>query len=225
MFFLSSIIYCAFFYSLGMFISGMTRWSASSLVISLFVWALLVFVIPNLGNTLARQLTKLPSVHQLEMKRHHIWIKEVFEMIQTMRSGERSQASYDSAVSSINSGNDKLVADYRTRFNGLVTLSKNITRFSPTAAFTFLATDLAGTGVIEEAKLKQAILQYKDSVWNKPVDSGGNILGDFPAFTFERSSIKEILAEEGLMNFTVLLLFNIIAFAAAYVVFLRYDVR
>ena len=34
------------------------------------------------------------------------------------------------------------------RFDRLVTLSQNITRVSPTAAFTFLATDLMGTGIL-----------------------------------------------------------------------------
>ena len=224
LFILSSVIYLAFFFSLGLFISCITHSSASSLVFSLFLWALIVFVTPNLGNTLARQLVRIPSVQQLEMKREHIWIKEVFEMTQSMRQGDSSR-SFDKVLATINSENDKLMADYRTRFNRLVTLSKNITRFSPSAAFTYLATDIAGTGIEEEHKMKEAVLNYKDMVWNKPIDSGGNILGDFPAFTFKRSTIKEVLAAGGLMNFTILILFNLISFAAAYVAFIRYDVR
>ena len=224
MYLLSSVIYLAFFFSLGLFISCITYSPASSLVISLFLWALIVFVVPNLGNTLARQLVKLPSIQQLEMKREHIWIKEVFEITQAMRQGDSSR-SFDSALSTINSENDKLMADYRARFNGLVSLSKNITRFSPSAAFTYLATDLAGTGVEEEHRMKEAVLNYKNMVWNKPIDSGGNILGDFPAFTFRRSAIKEVLAAGGLTNCAILILFNLLSFSAAYVAFLRYDVR
>ena len=224
LFILSSVIYLAFFFSLGLFISCITHSSASSLVFSLFLWALIVFVTPNLGNTLARQLVRIPSVQQLEMKREHIWIKEVFDFSQAMRQGDNSR-SFDDALAAINSENDKLMADYRTRFNGLVYLSKNITRFSPSAAFTYLATDIVGTGIKEEYKMKEAVLNYKDMVWNKPTDSGGNILGDFPAFTFKRSTTKEVLAAGGLMNFTILVLFYLISFAAAYVAFIRYDVR
>ena len=73
--------------------------------------------------------------------------------------------------------------------------------------------------------MKEAVLNYKDMVWNKPTDSGGNILGDFPVFTFKRSSLKEVLATGGLTNCAILILYTLLSFAAAYVAFLRYDVR
>ncbi len=128
-------------------------------------------------------------------------------------------------LNAINSGNDKLISDYRGRFNQLVSTTKNITRISPTAAFTFLSTDLAGTGLLEERRLKQAVLQYKDLVWDKPVDSGGNLKGDFPAFSYRRSLVREVMNADGLSNLAILVLFNILAFSTAYVAFLRYDVR
>ncbi len=232
MFFLSSLLYLAVFFSLGLFISSITHRPASSLVISLFMWALIVFVIPNLGNILARQFVTIPSVQQLEVKREHIWIKEVFDLNQQMKQVDRSQPRNEAindvmskTLNNINSENDRLIADYRTRFDRLVTLSKNISRFSPSAAFTYLATDIAGTGILEERKLKQAVLRYKDFVYDKPIDSGGNLLGDFPAFSFQRSSVKEVLSAEGFINLTILIMFNVLIFAAAYVAFLRYDVR
>ena len=229
MFLLSSLLYLAVFFSLGLFISSITHRPASSLVISLFMWALIVFVIPNLGNILARQFTTIPSVQQLEVKREHIWTKEVFDLEHNIKPSDRTiskqREALNKVLSNINSENDRLIADYRNRFDRLVNLSKTITRFSPSAAFTYLATDIAGTGILEEYKLKQAVLRYKDMVWDKPVDSGGNLLGDFPAFSFQRSSVKEVLNAEGFINLTILIMFNILIFAAAYVAFLRYDVR
>lgn len=223
---LSALFYLAVFFSLGLFISSISHRSASSLVISLFLWAILVFVIPNLGNILARQLVEIPSVQRLEVRRQQIWIKEVFELNNMSRtSREDIQNALKKVLNTINSENDKLISDYRNRFNRLVTATKDITRFSPTAAFTFLSTDLAGTGLLEERRLKQAVLQYKNLVWDKPTDSGGNIKGEFPAFSYQRSSVREVLNAEGLGNLLVLILFNIVAFSAAYVAFLRYDVR
>jgi len=154
-FLFSSIIYLAIFFSLGLLISSLTNRTSSSLVISLFAWAMLVFVIPNLGNILARQFVKIPSVQQLEVKRQQFWIKEVFEAI-------HQKQDWNNAQSTISSENDKLIADYRTHFNRLVTLSQNITRFSPAAAFTYLSTDIAGTGIYEERRLKQAVVEYKN---------------------------------------------------------------
>ena len=225
-FLLGTLFYLAVFFSLGLFISCISHRSASSLVISLFFWAILVFVIPNLGNILARQLVEIPSVQRLEVRRQQIWIKEVFELNNMSRtSREDMQNAFKKLLSTINSENDKLISDYRGRFNRLVTATRDITRFSPAAAFTFLSTDLAGTGLLEERRLKQAVLQYKNLVWDKPVDSSGNIQGDFPAFSYQRTSVREVLNAEGLSNLAVLILFNILGFSAAYVAFLRYDVR
>ena len=236
MFLISSIIYMALFFSLGLFISCITRHPASSVVISLFAWALIVFVIPNLGNILARQFVTIPSVQQVEVKREHIWVKEVidFENALKVKQSDRTiellknkeiKKLLDNMLNKINSENDKLIADYRTRFNRLVNLSKNISRFSPSAVFTYLASDFAGTGILEERKLKNVVLQYKSVVWDKSIDSGGNLIGDFPAFSFQRSSVKEVLNAEGMINLTILILFNLLIFAASYVAFLRYDVR
>ena len=210
MFLFSSVLYLAVFFSLGLLISCLTHQSSSSLVISLFVWTMLVFFIPNLGSILARQFVEIPTVQQLEVKRSQIWIKEVFERI-------NRDKNYREVMGSINSENDKLIADYRNRFDRLVSVSQNITRFSPAAAFTYLSTDLMGTGISEERRLKKAVLQHKNLVWN--------LEGDLPAFAFHRSSIKEVLGFDGLSNLFVLILFNALFFVSAYVAFLRYDVR
>jgi ABC-type transport system involved in multi-copper enzyme maturation permease subunit len=217
-FLFSSVIYLAIFFSLGLLISSLTSRAASSLVISLFAWAMLVFVIPNLGNILARQFVKIPSVQQLEVRRQQVWIKAVFERINKGKSWDEAQAA-------ISSENDKLINDYRSRFNQLVALSQNITRFSPAAAFTYLATDIAGTGIFEERRLRQAVLEYKNQIWDKPTDSDGNIMGEFPAFSYQRSSINQVLNFSGLTNLLVLVLFYVLFFVGAYVVFLKYDVR
>ena len=210
LFLLSSVIYLAVFFSLGLLISCLTHQSSSSLVISLFVWTMLVFFIPNLGSILARQFVEIPTVQQLELKRSQIWIKEVFERINRGKN-------FREVVGSINSENDKLIADYRNRFDRLVSVSQNITRFSPAATFTYLATGLMGTGISEERRLKRAVLQYKNLVWN--------LEGDLPVFAFHRSSIKEVFGFGGLANLMILILFNMLFFVSAYVAFLRYDVR
>lgn len=223
LFLLGTMFYLAVFFSLGLFISCISQRSASSIVISLFIWAILVFVIPNLGNILARQLVEIPSVQRLEVQREHIWIKEVFEMLNKQ---QRNMDDFQKALNAINSENDRLIYDYRGRFNRLVTATKNITRFSPTAAFTFLSTDLAGTGLLEERRLKQAVLQYKNLVVDKPFDiQTFSFKGELPIFSYQRSPVREVLNAEGFTNLLVLILFNIVAFSAAYVALLRYDVR
>jgi ABC-type transport system involved in multi-copper enzyme maturation permease subunit len=216
LFLLSSVIYLAVFFSLGLLISCLTHRSSTSLVISLSVWTILVFLIPNLGNILARQLVQIPTVQQLELEREHIQIRRELEV-------NRPQTTMDERMKAhkrFNSENKMLGEDYRNRFNRLVKVSQNITRFSPAAAFTFLATDITGTGMLEERKLKRAVLEYVDII----VDWDGE-KGNRPAFSYRRSSVKEILGRDGLGNCLILILFNILFFTGAYVAFLRYDVR
>ena len=214
LFLLGSVIYLAAFFSLGLLISCLTHRSSTSLVLSLFVWAVLVFLVPNLGNILARQFVRIPTVQQLEIKRKHIRIRTYIEVNRLQDWPERKKA-----IERANSEREMLAEDYRNRFNRLVTVSKNITRISPAAAFTFLATDITGTGMLEERRLKRAFLQYRDTLWN------WNEKGERPAFSYQRCSVREALGPGGLSNGLILVLFNILFFTGAYVAFLRYDAR
>jgi len=214
LFLLGSVIYLAAFFSLGLLISCLTHRSSTSLVLSLFVWAVLVFLVPNLGNILARQLVPIPTVQQLELKRKHIRVRTYIEVNRLQDWPERKKA-----IERANSEREMLAEDYRNRFNRLVTVSKNITQISPAAAFTFLATDITGTGMLEERRLKRAFLQYRDTLWN------WNETGERPAFSYQRCSVQEALGLGGLSNGVILVLFNILFFTGAYVAFLRYDAR
>jgi len=220
LFLLSSVIYLAVFFSLGLLISCLTHRSSTSLFISLFVWAILVFLIPNLGNILARQLVEIPTVQHLELKHRRNWIKGNFERRNAVDS-RRKGIIIRPMMAEI----DKLNEDYRNRFNRLVKVSQNITRISPAAAFTFLATDIMGTGMAEERRLKRAVLQSRNILIDWYTNENRDEKSKPPIFNYQRSSVKEILGQGGLSNFLILILFNILFFTGAYVAFLRYDVR
>jgi ABC-type transport system involved in multi-copper enzyme maturation permease subunit len=229
LFSLSSVLYLAVFFSLGLLISCLTHRSSTSLVISLFVWAILVFLIPNLGNILARQFARIPSAQQLELKHEQIQLKyrSEYNRIKSLfliKKIPKTRQDFDKREASLIiryvAEVDELGEDYSNRFNSLVRLSQNITRISPAAAFTFLATDIMGTGMSEERRLKNAVLLYMNILrdWD---DEKGNK----SAFSYQRSSVKEILGQGGLSNFLIIILFNMLFFTGAHVNFLRYDVR
>jgi len=226
LFLLSSVIYLATFFSLGLLVSCLTHRSPTSLVISLFVWTILVFLIPNLGNILARQFVQIPTVQQLALKREQIMNRMLSEMKRipkTRPDFEKLQKAL--AFRTIKEG-DQLDEDYRNCINSLVKVSQSITGFSPAPAFTLLATDIMGTGVAEERSLKKAVQDYKDfCVQLYYIDESVDEESEPPDFHYQRSSVKEILGQGGLSNCLILILFNILFFTGAYVAFLRYDVR
>ncbi len=225
LFTLSGVVYLAAFFSLGLLISCLTHRSSTSLVISLFVWTILVFLIPNLGNILARQFVQIPTAQQLDLKRKQIMNRVLFEVKRIPKTRpdfeERQKALQLRAIAE----GDKLDEDYRNRINSLVTVSQSITGFSPAPAFTLLATDIMGTGVAEERRLKKAAQNYKDIVVEWYTDENRDEESEPPDFHYQRSSVKEILGQGGLSNFLILILFNMLFFTGAYVTFLRYDVR
>jgi len=214
-----SLLYMSFFLTLGILISTLTRRSASSIVVLLFIWTLLVFVIPNLGTLLARQFVSVPSVRALSEKRRQTWTREV---LLSLKGGD--WAGHMRATSD---DNDRMEEDYRGKFERLVRLSRDINRVSPAAGFLDAASEIAGTGIGEESRLKREVVRYKNSIIDKVIANraASNKNAEYPAFRYVPRSLAEIFAQGALFDAVWLVFFNIISFALAFWAFIRYDVR
>lgn len=225
LFLLSAVVYLAVFFSLGLLISCLTHRSSTSLVISLFIWTILVFLIPNLGNILALQIVEIPTIQHLELKRDQIRRKAYLEYKRIPRNQpDFEKIQKDLQIRTMAEG-DKLDEYYRNRINNLVTVSRRITGISPSPTFTLLSTNILGTGVAEEQRLKKAAQDYKNLLVQLYTKGNWNEESKPPDFHYQRSSVKEVLGQGGLSNFLILILFNILFFTGAYVAFLIYDVR
>jgi ABC-type transport system involved in multi-copper enzyme maturation permease subunit len=67
--FLCSLLYLSTIFMLGILVSAMTRRSATSLVILLFIWVVLVMLWPNMGSYVARQTMKVEDKSVVDTKR------------------------------------------------------------------------------------------------------------------------------------------------------------
>lgn len=213
-----TLFYIAFFLSLGILVSSLTRRASSSLVILLFVWTLLVFIIPNLGTLVARQAVEVPSVRALSEKRRQVWTREVLLAIQ-------SRGNFPAHFKAINDEHDKLEADYRVKFDRLVALSKTVNRISPVAGFVYAATEIAGTGIGEEGAFKREVVRYKNSVLERMLASEDMRSVEAPVFRYAYRPLEVVLARGALFDAAWLVVFNVMLFALSYVSFVRYDVR
>jgi ABC-type transport system involved in multi-copper enzyme maturation permease subunit len=215
-----SLIYLGFFLSLGMFVSALTRRAATSIIVLLFVWALLVFVIPNLGTLAARQFVAVPSVQALSEKHEQAWTREV--LLGISRGG-----NWADHMRTLSAEDDRREQDYRLKFERLVRLSRDINRVSPAASFLDAASEIAGTGIGEESRLKGEIVRYKDSIIDRMIADvrAGKRDAQYPAFVYAPRTLAEIFAGGALFDTVWLVFFNILAFALAYVAFIRTDVR
>jgi ABC-type transport system involved in multi-copper enzyme maturation permease subunit len=219
-----TFVYIAFFLSLGILISTLTRRAAASIVILLFIWALVVFVIPNLGTLLARQMVDVPSVRALSEKRQQVWTREV---LLSIGESKRTGSNWADHVRTINQEDDRLEENYRAKFERLVRLSKNINRLSPAASFVYAVTDIAGTGIGEESRLKNDVVRYKNSIVQRMIASiiSGSKADQYPAFAYAPETLPEIFSQGTLFDGAWLVFFNILFFTLSYFVFVRYDVR
>ena len=220
-----AVIYLAAFFSLGLLISCLTRHASTSLVLSLSAWTILVFLIPHLGNLLARQVVPIPTARQLNLRHEQLRHQANSELEQIPKTAPDFARRKMALILRFEAESSKLDEDYRNRLYRLVKASQNITHLSPAPAFTFLATDIMGTGVAEERKLKMAVQSYKDFGLQRWAASENPEEESEPPFHYQRSSIPEILDQGGLSNALILLLFNLLFLTGAYVAFLRYDAR
>jgi ABC-type transport system involved in multi-copper enzyme maturation permease subunit len=67
--FLCSLLYLSTIFMMGIFVSARTRRSATSLVILLFIWVVLIMLWPNMGSYVARQTLKVEDKSIVDTKR------------------------------------------------------------------------------------------------------------------------------------------------------------
>lgn len=226
---LISLIYIGFFLSLGILISTLTHRTATSIIILLFIWTITVFVIPNLGTLLARQMVDVPSVKALSEKRQQAWTREILlaNLEKEKMSGTiEILANFTAHLNKINRENDELEEHFKSKFNRLVNLSKNINRISPVASFVYTVTEIAGTGVGEEMNLKREIIRYKNNIFSDIISALlSNEKKRYPNFNYRYRSLSQVFAQGALFDVSWLIFFNILFFILSYFLFVRYDAR
>ncbi len=213
------LVYLAGFFSLGLFISIVSRSSAFSMFFSLIVWVSLVFIIPRSGNLVAKQFINIPSVQTIEIKRSQIFIKAIFEYI----NSHYEKSKIPQGI--INQQNDKIREDYLNKLNAVESIARKITSISPASDLTFLCTDLCNTGFREEQRFKTFVIMFKEQVKNFDSDSDGNLVGDFTPFSYARSPLSDFFNLAMMLHFSILIMYILIPVILGYYAFLKFDVR
>lgn len=209
------LLYAGLFFSLGALVSVHARSSAGALMILLFLWASVVFAIPSLGNLVAEQIRPVPSAETQEMLRREEFAKNRFLEIQA------GSASRTERIGDFNRSYDRLIEDYRARLDSMVSLSKAICRISPAATLSYIFTDLAGTGLVEQRRLNRALMEYKARNLAVLRDGGGAP----PVFEFARLDLAQTLERGALTDLAALALTGAVLFALCIFGFLRLDPR
>lgn len=278
LFLLGAVIYVFLFLVIGVFISASHHSSSASIMTSLFVWVLLILVVPNLSPYLASLISPAPSEIKMErqisrledierdqlgwkimaermaelVKKYPVLAERLSEAEAKARVEkdpafrEAYQArtrEMDAVWGEANRIQGAKVERLREEFNRKVsaqtTLSRDLSMISPLADFIYLATDMTSTGTMnlrhfddlrgiwdqsvrDYERSKIAALQKQNPAvdwWNTPVD-----VSDMPRFHYKEESLAA-RTKGTLWPFAILMIMNLIVFSAAYISFVKYDVR
>lgn len=227
---LSSLAYISIFFLLGLFVSTLTHRGATSLLIILLLWVVWAMGAPNLGLLLAKRLSPVSESLAFMSQKQEIRNRD-------FGSGmERTEAYWQA--------DDSYIAEV----NRQADLIQKLTRISPLASYTYIATALARTGVAESQSYRRSVIDWDRNIRRISSRQMGEYVKEMakyragnlsiqperPKGTYEWAkevpfAYKEMRLSDVLktiwIDIFLILAINIILFMAAYLAFLKYDIR
>jgi len=211
-------------------VSTLTHRGSTSLLIILLLWVVWVIGAPNLGVLVAEKLSPIPE--------------SLAFMAEKSAIGQRRFDSQMDSFEAYWQADDRYIAEVNHQAN----LVQKLTRLSPTASYTYLSTALARTGAAESQRYKHAVINWDRDMrrradldmreYNKQMeDYNAGRLSSSPKrpkgayewveevpFDYREMTLPNALRTVWADIF-LLLIFNVVLLMAAYLAFLRYDVR
>lgn len=233
-----SLLYVSLFFALGMTISTLTHKASTALLVSLFVWGCWVLIIPNLASVVAKTVSPTPSLQWLaaEKKAVNRETRIRRERVQDEKRGEEAAKKMAEIRQDGESRRRRLDTFYRDR-RQQIDLSKNLSRLSPSASFTYAVTALASTGTGLYSSFRAAYKRFDDEFhdwagqWYREFRKGDGKHPDkdwlhadaLPSMKLVATPIDDAVSST-MTDIVLLLVFNVLLFMLSYLFFLRYDV-
>ena len=216
----ASAVYVLLWTALGAFVSTLVHRSPVAMILGLGFWVLFVFVIPNMGVTVAESISEVPPGDRVEMESRLATVQSIYEALQRVKK-TRDERDFARIMNDVRETNSHLFETYTPKLNRLIAFTKGVVRLSPAGALGFFVTDIAHTGLSDDIRLKNAVWMYIDRNFNR---LGGLEKGPVEQFRLRPRTVGEVLSTS--MTDSVIL----IVFCAAFVGlalwrFLRYDPR
>ncbi len=188
--FLMFFLYLSVFFTLGLFVSARTSRSSTSFLVLLFVWVIIVMVIPKAAVITAGQIKPTPSVHEITAQKDAFLQqiqsegqKTALEWVQKNRPDAQKdpkafQDKYMKYVQDLNQelttkideNNAAIERDYQQKKKAQQNMAVNLSRISPASALTFGSMTLARTGVDEFDRFLASVRAYKP-IYTKWINS------------------------------------------------------
>jgi len=245
-----SFLYCAAYFSMGLYVSTKTLSSANSIIVVILVWVLTTLIIPTAPKYLAEMVYSKPSVAKIQYEVFVTLKQEEEEKISEIKRPYLSQGIKDEEVEKITKSEiDKIIIEYENKIEGMKqyairssVIYEAITGllhfFSPYSCFILSSTEVAGAGVANQidflnksqiyvSESRKYLLKRMDEEKQKdPSFSNSTMFNikDRPQFHYNEISISNRVVAA--LTHTVFIFFYVVIFfVLAWKVFIRYDVR
>lgn len=237
---LLGLLYVSVFFTLGMFISCLTRRSATALFICLFVWVGWVLAVPNVAPVAAKFISPAPSPRKIAAEKDAIDREiRLKQRRLTLISGEVWYGQ------KIERQREKLNQEGRTRkrrwdrylqerTDSQTQWAQLLGRLSPSACWVYAATSMAQTGPDAYKQFEAARKRLRDQMREdfdrdrkigRSQDEPPEIRAEaVPALAVTYPTLDGTLTTV-LPDLLILVVLNVLFFLAAFAAFLRYDVR
>jgi ABC-type transport system involved in multi-copper enzyme maturation permease subunit len=252
---LVSILLIGVFLNLGLFISALTKQAVPALVALLLAWVFLYGVYPRISVAAAQILYPVRSDTQVALEKIQIRRNiekerdaEIEKAAQSMpqdfkseafKEGQKKQQEiHDRFQARLEESWRAIDREIEERRNWRNALTANIARLSPVSSFVRSMAELSRTGWLEYGQFNKLVRQYEEvlnrEIFNKQritrtprgvaISNAADPKAEAPIFVYAPTP-EDNVAQNIMPDVVLLLLFNFVFFAGAFVVFLRYDPR
>ena len=248
-----SLLFISAFFNLGLLVSSLTRRSLTAQITLLFIWVLLIFAAPRASSMIAGIVYPVKTQQTINLEKTLVRkniedekasaLKEIFLQSLNKNTDDNYSESRKPIVEALMEKEKRLLdaidRDQETKTNVQLKIASALSRLSPLASLTFAVTELSDTGIRAMDNLYDSARQFHD-VATREIHSQGykdEIPGagmqmtfgwvsadEIPQFQLQTVSLGQAF-QASWVDILLLVLFNVLFFAGAYVGFLRYDVR
>lgn len=161
---LLSVVYLSIFILIGLLCSVFTRSPLISAVAFLFVWTVLVFVIPSLGGILAGQIGNIKTPLQI----HEIASAIPDQLSLTPGMGDDEVASVKLRREL---AKERLLIEYLQYLVRQVHLGQDLTRISPVSTFSYAAEQIVGGGTFRLIHLVKNAVHFREVFFQAMIEA------------------------------------------------------
>jgi len=250
-----SICYLSIFLLMGILVSSRSSKSSSSIVALLFIWVVIVMIIPAFGRIISENYVNVPTRSEID-RRIDEEAGEIWENSDRYGENAGSWGADPNAdwvnppararlFNAFTEARNKIEDDHINQWVAQVNLGRNITKISPTILYHTVSESIFGTGIVRFHNLYEQLKQYQETLKHYVIDTdrqdpdSWHLLAEFhPVLlsqkpvdynTIPKFSESEVPISSALKNTVwdigALILLNVLLFIAVHVAFLRCDVR